>query len=168
MVSTGITLSLGNNSGSITGVASDNGGVDTTVRVISMSYRGIENLFGHLWQFVDGVNINNQKPYIIDTVDSTFIDSTFTGNYIQARDSDNNLVQMPSTSGYQSQVYNGTFLPKSVYGSSDGIIGDYYYQSSGDRVFRSGGYLADGRRAGAEFVNVADAPSLSTVVLCSR
>ncbi|MCK4529434.1 hypothetical protein KAW18_18880, partial [candidate division WOR-3 bacterium] len=29
-----------------------------------MSYRGIENFFGHLWKWVDGININSNVPYV--------------------------------------------------------------------------------------------------------
>lgn len=168
VVYTGITVSLGNKSGSITGKASDNGGTDTTNQVISMSYRGIENFFGHLWQFVDGVNISNWKPYLIKTVDLTFTDDTFTGDYLQARDSESQLIVMPNANGYQSQVYNGTMLPKSIYGSSAGVIGDYYYQSLNNRVFRSGSNLYGGRQAGAESVGANSASSDSSVDICGR
>lgn len=168
VVHAGITVSLGNKSGSITGKASDNGGADTTNQIISMSYRGIENIFGHLWQWVDGVNITNWKPYLIKTVDLAFTDDTFAGDYLQARDSENQLITMPNANGYQSQVYNGTMLPKAIYGSSDGLIGDYYFQSSGNRLMHSGSSLSDGRRAGAESVSVNYASSNSRTSICGR
>ncbi|WP_258115469.1 fibronectin type III domain-containing protein [Levilactobacillus yiduensis] len=31
-----------------------------------MDYRGIENMYGNLYQFVDGINITNQKPWVCD------------------------------------------------------------------------------------------------------
>jgi len=68
---TGLTNALGNATGNL---SNGNGVVGSY-----MSYRGIENFFGHLWKWVDGININDRVPYVSNT-DTDFADDTTT-NY---------------------------------------------------------------------------------------
>ena len=51
---TGATANLGNKTGISTG----------TNGLTSISYRGIENFWGNIWKWVDGININNGFAYI--------------------------------------------------------------------------------------------------------
>jgi hypothetical protein len=93
-----------------------------------MSYRGIENFFGHLWKFVDGININGNVPYVCNT-DTDFADDTVT-NYTALG------VTLAAASNYAvtlEQIARG-FLAASVGGSSSTYVTDYYYQSTGWRV----------------------------------
>ncbi len=93
-----------------------------------LSYRGIENWFGHLWKFVDGFNINNNIPYV-SNVDTQFADDT-AANYTDLG------ITMNNADGWQNtleQVSAG-FLPASVGASSSTKITDYYWQNSGWRV----------------------------------
>ena len=98
-----------------------------------MTYRGIENWFGHIWKWVDGFNINSNVPYFSNT-DTDFADDTAT-NY------DAPGVTLHNASGYQGaleQIDEG-FLPADVTGTSTTKITDYYYQDSGWRVAPLGG-----------------------------
>ena len=107
-----------------------------------MSYRGIENLFGHIWKWVDGFNINNNIPYVCNN-DTNFADDT-ANNYTALG------VTMHNANGYivtLEQVDRG-FLPASVGGSSSTYLCDYYYQSSGWRVAKLGGAADNGLNAG--------------------
>lgn len=98
-----------------------------------MSYRGIENFFGHLWTWVDGININNRVPYVSNT-DTDFADNTTT-NYtalgVTLATSNNYVVTL-------EQIARG-FLAASVGGTSSTYVTDYYYQNIGWLLARLGG-----------------------------
>jgi len=108
-----------------------------------MSYRGIENFYGHLWKWVDGMNINNNRAYVSNTR-SDFADDT-TINYTDTG------VNMINADGYQATLLNIStgFLPASVGASSSTKITDYYWQSTGWRVGFLGGDAYYGLAAGA-------------------
>ena len=131
---TGLTNSLGNATGNL---SNGNGVVGSY-----MSYRGIENLYGHLWKWVDGININNNIPYVSNT-DTNFADDTAT-NYVNLGVTLINANGYPATLEQQSRG----FLPASVGASSSTKITDYYYQNSGWRVAKLGGNALNGDNAG--------------------
>lgn len=136
----GLSNSLGNVSG----------GVDNGVNGLGsyVSYRGIENFYGHLWKWVDGINIggatgaDDHKVHVCNN-DVNFADNTWT-NY-----TDFGIV-LPNSHGWQlalEQIARG-FLPASVGGGSNTYITDYYYQSTGWRVALLGGCAYYGAYAG--------------------
>ena len=169
VIRTGATLSLGNNTGSITGKPSDFGGTDTGTFVIANSYRGIENPFGHLWQFVVGININNGIPYLINTVDLAFADNIGTGDYAQAKDSDGNFITLPAIYGeYIARQHNGTNLPKLLYGNTITNCGDYYLYNTGWQVLLSGASLLDGSLAGLSAWDGDGGSLVSSWIFCGR
>jgi hypothetical protein len=155
---TGLTTSLGNKSGSISGSNSLGGGDGGFEGVIANSYRGIENFFGHLWQFVDGVNFSNGAPYVCNIFD-TFASDKFDGVYVQAKNSDGQLIVQSTVSGYQSTTHNGSFFVKSVGSNSISKITDYYYYATGNRILRSGGNLYGASTAGLSNLIAVDASS---------
>jgi len=133
---TGLSNGLGNASGAI-----DNG---ANALGSYMSYRGIENLFGHVWKWVDGINIggatgaDDHKVHVCNN-DTNFADNTWT-NYT------NLGIVLPGSNGYQKtleQIARG-FLPASVGGDPNTYITDYYYQSGGWRVAMLGGRASSG------------------------
>lgn len=160
---TGLTVSLGNGSGSIEGTSPDAG----FTGVIAMSYRGVENLFGHLWQWVDGINVNDHMPYLCD-INGTFADDTFSGEYVRALDKNGDSVTMPDTNGYQSYQWEGTSFPKVATATSLTGITDYYYQAAGNRVVRSGGYLLNASSAGVSYVTADIDSSVANWNICVR
>lgn len=112
----------------------------------AVNYRGIENLWGNIINFIDGINISNTTPYICNTF--TFSDNTSTDytrisfilpgiNYTTAfgYDSDNDWVLLPSETN-RSTV------------DEFGPIGDYFGSNSDWRVARLGGSYIYGRDAG--------------------
>ena len=107
-----------------------------------MSYRGIENWYGHIWKWVDGFNINGNVPYFSNT-DTDFADDTAT-NY------DDPGVTLHNADGYQGaleQIDEG-FLPADVTGTATTKITDYYWQASGWRVARAGASAGSGANGG--------------------
>jgi len=108
-----------------------------------VSYRWIENPWGHIWKFVDGINIEEHVPYVCND-DTYFADDTLT-NYTSLG------VTLSSSEGYQktlAQTARG-FLPTSVGGSSSTYITDYYWPNAGWRVLWLGGRTKDDGCAGA-------------------
>jgi len=137
---TGISNSLGNASGGV-----DNG--DNSLGSY-MSYRSIENFFGHLWKWVDFINIggaveaNDHKVHVCNN-DTDVADNTWT-NYTDLG------IILPSSNGWQvalEQISRG-FLPASVGGGSTTYITDHYYRAAGWRVARLGGGANYGAAAG--------------------
>jgi hypothetical protein len=168
VVRAGLTVTLGNSTGTITGKPSDNGGTDTGTLVIANSYRGIENLFGHLWQFVDGININNGIPYIISNTGVTFVDDSIATGYAQATDLNGNLISLPTTSGYISELHLGVNYPKVLNGNTVNNVGDYYWYNTGWLVLRSGAHLTNGSQAGLSAWNGDAVSAYSYWGMCGR
>ena len=137
-VNTGGTSILGNKSGIAPG----------TNGLVSVSYRGIENFWGNIWTWVDGINIQNQKAFI-SKVNGNFASDKFDGNY---KDSG---ILIPNANNYVSKVgvnYNvdWAFLPTDVSATSSSGYHDYLYQNpSGNFVARLGGLWSYGLQAGA-------------------
>ena len=116
-----------------------------------MSYRGIEQWFGHLWKFVDGININAGRPYATN-VRANFADDT-TINYTDLG------ATIGTVSGDQNsliQIGRG-FLPASVGASSSTKITDYYWYAAGWRVLVVGGSSGSGVPAGGFCVDADSA-----------
>ena len=170
VLKTGLTVSLGNASGSISGsanhlAAGGNGGYNG---VVSNSYRGIENFYGHLWKLIDAINFSSGQPFICEIYD-TFASDSFVSPYVRATDTNGVALTQPTTNGYQSKLYSGGFLVEAIGASSASKITDYYYYASGNRGLRSGGALAAFSAAGVGYLYSAhySASSLDWSI-CSR
>lgn len=150
-------LSFTGNSNSIGDATGNTGGSASALTESTkyLSYRGIENWFGHLWKFVDGININNNIPYVSNT-NTQFADDTST-NYT------NLGITLINTNGYQAtleQISRG-FLPASVGATSTTKITDYYWQNSGWRVVLLGGSAYNGADAGAFYLGANSASGIA-------
>lgn len=141
----------GNSNGDGDTTANTSGGDVTTGSY--MTYRGVENFFGHIWKWVDGININANVPYVSNN-DSDFADDTVT-NYTALG------ITLPNTNGWQNTLeqQDRGFLPASVGAGSATKITDYYYQSTGWRVVQLGGTTTYGASAGAFSMNAHNASS---------
>lgn len=140
---TGITI------GSTTSGTKDN-------QTTPVNWRGIENLWGNIWNWIDGLNINDRVPYVCDTF--TFVDNTSTG-YTQIGFS------IPSSNAYVSALgYDANndwiMLPSEATGTNENsAIGDYVYSNTGWRVAFLGGYWAYAFKVGLFFWGLNDGSS---------
>ena len=104
-------------------------GTDNT----SIIYRGIEDIFGNVWQFVDGINIRNYKAYICYNADKYAVDKFNDGytalGYTNASGSNAYISKL----GYDS-ANPMVALPVEVAGSSNTDVCDHYWQAEGDRI----------------------------------
>lgn len=126
-----------------------------------MSYRGIENMYADIWEFVDGININNYQAYINQKW-STFASDVFTGDYVAkgtliAAGAGNSLIKRCNVS------IDGGFIPTTVGGSTTTFYGDALWSATGARVALYGGGTSSGSSGGLGALYVAYASSSSSV-----
>jgi hypothetical protein len=121
-----------------------------------MSYHGIENFFGHLWKWVDGLNVQfgtgtdyTGQAYACNDDTLPFADNVSAGYTALAGLLPGKIGDV-SQNGYQKTLCQQArgFLPTSTGGGSGTYICDYYYQSTGWRVAALGGAAYSGLKAG--------------------
>lgn len=116
---------------------------DAAADLSYMTYRGCENVWGNVYLFLDGININEHMVYLNDNP-ATFADDTVT-NYTDIG------VIMGSANGYVVKLANSSkgFFPTDVTGGTDSTgTTDYYTQSTGWRIAYAGGHAISGLFAG--------------------
>jgi hypothetical protein len=119
-INTGATISLGNASGEGSG----------SVGLRAMSYRGIENWYGNIFKWVDGINIEaNFKAYIAN---ESFESDKFTSPYVLEG-------TMSGSTGFISNILFPEFLPTAVSGSSTSHLHDRHDPATGNRAMLYGG-----------------------------
>ena len=150
VIKTGSTSQNGNSTGSGNGVEGK----------ISVSYRGLENPWGNILKFVNGINkhiINGAIRGFI-CADYNFTESKGDGNYSIIEFEFAKKDGYISVFGY-SEKFDWLFIPTETNSSSQSAIGDYYYYgtSSNDqwRIYLIGGRYNIGLQAGA-FCTCAD------------
>lgn len=107
----------------------------------AVQYRWLENLWGNVYQWVDGFNANGTRAYYC-TDPSKYADDTETGY--------TNIGFMPANGWITDLTVteNGLLIPKYNGGSETTYVPDYVYSSSGWRVLFVGGGWSDGTVAG--------------------
>lgn len=123
-----------------------------------VSYRGIEDIFGNIWQFIDGININNSTAngslaYVCNNHEN-FADDTASNYEIINR-------KLQESDDYPSDILATKLgiLPKTGgAGSTTGLCDKYYtsYDSDPDegwRVLRCGGRADGGSKAGVFYLS---------------
>ena len=128
-----------------------------------MSYRGIENLYADIWEFIDGVNINNYQFYVNGKY-STFASDVFTGDYVAkgplcVAGASNSLIKRCDVSE------DGGFIPTVIGGSTTTYYGDAFWSATGARVAIHGGAADYGASDGLGALSVGSASSASNVAL---
>lgn len=125
----------------------------------AMSYRGVENEYGNIWQMIYGINIwgdgsmDGGEPYICDDP-ANFIESSHSGNYVGAGFTVANADGYINAFGYGDEDYDWLLMPAEVGGNSSLPIGDYFYKTAnlnGYRIARLGARWADGLGAGLDW-----------------
>jgi hypothetical protein len=149
VIQTGWSLRSGNSTVNVNPGASIVGGY--------LSYRGIENQYGQIWKWVDGVNYNDGRVYLSNDP-AGFADNIGTGGgYF-----DTGLDQ-PTATGYIRSIHDspyGFIVKSSSGGSASTYIPDNYWYASGWRVARSGGGVITGGDAGFAALAAHHASSL--------
>lgn len=110
------------------------------------AWHGIESLYGDIWQFVDGLNINDNQSWVCRDADD-YASNLFAApyeklSYINA--TSNNYVL---TRGFD-RAHPYAQLPTAVGAIGDSQYKDYYYQATGQRIAVVGGSWSNGSDAG--------------------
>ena len=168
----GYTDSLGNGTGVVEFSMPTE--YDTTVKKVSVPrYRGIENPFGHLWQWTDGINVQIEpgddglsKVFVSDDP-AKFSDSGYDGY--------SHVGNEARTEGYVKSVIfgeGGEIMPDAVGGGSTTYFCDYHYTSiPASTTLRGvlfGGGALNGAYAGFAFAYSSYAPSYTNAYFGSR
>lgn len=133
-IQTGKTISLGDASGAVNTLDA----VSATVQCVS--YRGLENLYGQIWEFVQGILSNNETVYIFDG-NKVANDKPPVGVDYRTQ------TRLTSASGqYIDSMRLGEFfdiIPKTVGGGSTNRWADGHWSAVGGVLWLFGG-AADG------------------------
>lgn len=162
-----VTVSIGNyissrpwKSGACDGVVAPSGSpVSNTSGIYPCKYRGIENPYGNQSRWRWDCLQNNHAP-------SVLLDPTkYAGGSISA-DYKALSYTVPTSDGYATVMgfdpaYPFARVTKAVGGGSTTYFADYFYQSTGVRAMSVGGYVSNGRDAGARYCYVIYTPSFS-------
>ncbi|MDE6413219.1 MAG: hypothetical protein K2K42_04925, partial [Eubacterium sp.] len=122
---------------------------------VSCSYRGIENPYGNLWRYIQGINVwgNGEmaggQPYICN--DFNYNELIHSDNYKPVGFAIANEIGYINAMGYGSEEYDWLFMPSEIGGTSALPVGDYWYEQeneNGHRIVRHGGAWNYGVMAG--------------------
>lgn len=170
----GWTDSLGNGTGQVEYSVQD----DTTGAwedQMVPRYRGIENPFGHIWKWTDGINVmikpaddaNPTSDVYVCQDPSKFNDSNYNGYTLAGQEA--------RSEGYVKEIIfgnEGCLMPKTVGGGSSSDFCDYHYTniptSTTLRGVRFGGSADDGASDGFACARSDAAPSSANSYIGSR
>lgn len=162
LIPCGYTNEFGNGSGEKAYVVKNASG-GTHATLMANRYRGIENPFGHMWKYTDGVNIQvttgDAGLSVLWTTDdpSNFSDTSYTGY-----DKKGNICR---TDGFAKKMLlgeDGDIVTTEIGGSSSTYWCDYYAtNTSANRmqVIQVGGNADSETSAGLAYVSAGDPPS---------
>ena len=163
-----ILYNVGWRNGWSSSVAASSGAIDhLTSGKFPMMYRGIENVWGNVWQFVDGVNINERQGWVCLDADD-YASNLFAAPYLQLGYINHNADGYTSAMGWDAN-YPFAALPVAIAGGgATSFYSDYYFQSTGQRVALLGGVWNYGTAAGLSFWRLIDASSHTYVNVGGR
>lgn len=172
----GYTDSLGNRTGVVafempSGYSSD---IKTTY---VPRYRGVENPFGHIWQWTDGINVrinpteanggNNLSEVFVCSNPALFKDNNYDGYSLVGHEA--------RTDGYVKEIIfgeGGEIMPSAVGGGSTTYFCDYHYTNIPTAVtlrgVSFGGDANHGAYAGFASAHSSNAPSRTNAHIGSR
>ena len=172
----GVTDKLGNGTGVVNYELKGEDGL--TLKEFSVPrYRGVENPFGHLWQWADGINVrispdsptgDGLSKVFVCTDPSKFNDSNYNGY--------RHVGNEARTEGYVKSVIfgeEGDIMPDVVGGSTTTYHCDYHYtnipkDTEALRGVLFGGFADVGASAGFACAHSNRAPSDTTALIGSR
>lgn len=130
----------------------------------AVQYRHIENPWGNIFEWIDGINFHDNIAYVCTDI-SKYADDT-SANYTNIGDKAQSNGYISAT-GYSS-ISPWSFYPTSTSGSETTYIPDYADYGSGWRVLCVGGYWDYGSAAGLFFFSALNASSNSSPGIGAR
>lgn len=171
---TGSTSSLGNTSGAAASTIIEVNGTRTTQTTngkVSISYRGVENPWGNVWNMIGGItlrgdsNSNGGVPYICKNYNYTY--NAIGNNYESVDFSLPNGNNWVSALGYGNKTYDWVLMPADCASSANSIlpIGDngwFDANLSGIRMVLQGGSWSFAESDGIFYYGCDRAPNDSS------
>lgn len=157
-------------SGATTNLGNASGTTVNTNGIQFVTYRGEENLWGNIWGWVDGMNINAKGIHKLYVADHDFADRKMDEHYLDTG------LTLAKANGYISafgynEPFDWLFVTTEVAGNSSVPVGDYFYQKytlADVMVALLGGNWFTGGNAGPFFWRVRNVPSLRGRALGGR
>lgn len=141
-------------------------GTDGNVDVV---WRGIEGFWGNVWEWIDGVNLNNGAYYVCNDI-SKYADDTATGyEQLSYTGATNWAMSYITEEGLDTGNNPHVMLPSAAgSGSETTYQCDGCWSSTGWRVVRHGGRWVDGSWCGLFAVDLSSDSSNSPTFVGSR
>lgn len=175
---TGSTAPIGNGTGQAKETVNEIGGTETAYTEsgkVSITYRGVENPWGNIWKYIQGINIWGDgtmlggQPYVAD--DFNFSESKKTDNYKPVGFTLPNESGYISALGYGGENYDWLLMPSEIGKTNALPVGDYFQASpnlNGYRIARLGGYWCNASQAGVFNWRCADNAGYRSAVTGGR
>ena len=148
------------------GIAAKSGSLTANDGKYPCVYRGIESPWGDVYQFVDGVNINEHQAWVAKNADD-YASNVFASPYEQLDYINSNANGFVSATGYDPDRPFAA-LPTGVTAGNTTYYSDYYYQATGQRIAHFGGLWNAGVSAGLSLWILSYASSAASVYLGGR
>ena len=131
----------------------------------AVQYRWIENPWGNVFEWIDGINVNNRVPYIC-TEPESYADDT-TSNYTSSG------ITLPNSGWIKglgfSSVFPWALLPDTTGGgSATTYIPDYINSSAGWSVVDVSGCYTNASIAGLFFFDASQSSGISSQYIGAR
>ena len=140
------------------GIAASSGSLVANDGKSPCVYRGIESPFGDMWQFVDGVNINEYQAWVCKNA-AQYASNVFASPYEQLSYVNHNANGYVAEMGFDINNPFAEFA-KSITGADAAkYYADYYYQATGQRIALFGGHWSYGTFAGLSYWDLANSSS---------
>jgi hypothetical protein len=146
-----IIYNIGWKSGVCSGVVASSGSIySNSDGKNPFKYRGIENLWGNVFQWVDGINIIDNQAWV-SRIPSDYASNLFASPYQQLSYINHNVEGYVSQMGFDSNNPEFNFPTSITGGAYNKYYSDYYFQETGQRVALLGGSWRNGSAAGLSY-----------------
>ena len=142
-------------------VVASSGSVNSLTSTTSpMKYRGIENLWGYMWEYYDGVNVKNNTGEIYINKNAKLYTSDITEGYEKI-----GYTRGPSGGWIKNLGWDPNYpfaeFPIEVGGNDSTGYGDYYYANGDNAIqnYYATGSMANGTQAGLNLISFTFNPA---------
>ena len=130
-------------------------------------YRGVENIFGNVWQFIDGINIKDYVAYV-SYDPTTYQSNVYDGDYSAIGYTNSSNDNWVTKLGYDANHPLVGLPVEANSGSASTYMTDYYYSGNSYRIAIVGGHMNSGSNAGIVYWYLGYNTNFSFFVLGSR
>ena len=130
-------------------------------------YRGIESPFGDIYEFIDGINITDCQAWVCKNA-ADYASNVFASPYERLGYINSSVNGYVKEMGFDQNYPFAEFPTVSTGGGATTYYSDYYYQNTGQRIARFGGFWAGGALAGLSYWGLDYASSRTSVYFGGR